>query len=74
MLKILLLIFVFTLVYFIFFRKKGEITTKTAEKKEEKETGEELIACSQCGTLVSDKEILISNGKYFCSKECIEKQ
>jgi uncharacterized protein len=70
MLKILLLISVFTLVYFIFFRKKE--TNKVKESPKKKLEGEELIPCSVCGTLVSDREILISNGKYFCSKECLE--
>ncbi|EJF06455.1 hypothetical protein ThvES_00014460 [Thiovulum sp. ES] len=70
MLKILLLISVFILVYFIFFRKKE--TNEIKENPKKKLDGEELIPCSVCGTLVTDKEILISNGKYFCSKECLD--
>jgi uncharacterized protein len=68
MLKILLLIAVFVSVYFIFFRKKDKSVSH--DKKDQIE-GDELIPCSVCGTLVSEKEILISDGKYFCSKECL---
>ena len=30
-----------------------------------------MIECPTCGTYVSKDEAILSNGKYYCSKECI---
>lgn len=34
---------------------------------------EEMLECAHCGVYVSRQESLRSNGKHFCSKECLEK-
>jgi len=31
-----------------------------------------MIECAECGVYVEVSECILSNGKYFCSRECIE--
>jgi len=69
MLKLLLLIGVLTAVYFLFFKKKS---ISSSPKKDSQEDA--MIPCAECGTYVQLKEALMKDGKYFCSKECMEKQ
>jgi uncharacterized protein len=61
-LKVLAIVVVLILVYIFFFKKsrEGEITSN---KKHEIE--DELVECPTCKTYV------LSNGKYYCSKECL---
>jgi len=72
-LKLLLLAGVIFVVYIMFFKKR---TIK--EPKQQKETKEttpkanDMIECAQCGVYVEVSECILSNGKYFCSRECIE--
>ena len=33
---------------------------------------DEMVECPSCKTYVSQKEALLSNGKFYCSKECLE--
>ena len=33
---------------------------------------DEMMECPTCKTYVSQKEALLSNGKFYCSKECLE--
>ena len=68
--KLILLIAVVTLVYFIFFKKNKTVENKSSEQKQQDITGEELIPCYKCGTLTSENETIIHNGQQFCSKEC----
>lgn len=44
-----------------------------ANKSSNRESIEEMQECSHCGVYVSTNESLLSNGKYFCSKECLQK-
>ena len=59
--KILLIAAVIGGIYYFFIKKKPII--------EEKET-DTMVECDKCGTYVSNKEAIIKNGKYYCSKEC----
>ncbi len=34
---------------------------------------EEMQECACCGVYVSTNESFLSNGRYFCSKECLQK-
>lgn len=34
---------------------------------------EEMQECACCGVYVSVNESFLSNGRYFCSKECLQK-
>ncbi len=67
-LKILLLIAVIALVYFLFFKKK---TISTPSGKNTPET-QDMVSCHQCGTYTSTDDALLKNGHYYCSRECME--
>lgn len=67
MLKLLLLVGVIAAVYFIFFKKKS-LTPPPADKKQE----DTMVPCAKCETYVQVKEALQRDGKYYCSRECME--
>ena len=68
-LKILAVVVMACLVYILFFKKNRE--KELFAKKNEKIT-DEMMECPTCKTYVSQKEALLSNGKFYCSKECLE--
>lgn len=72
-LKILLVVGVIALVYFIFIKKKPTLTETKSDKKREKKESSEMVECSTCGIYCSLDDALLSNGKYYCSQECVEK-
>jgi uncharacterized protein len=67
-LKIVAVVIVAFLVYILFFKKNREkdIITKKNEKIED-----EMVECPTCKIYVSQKEAIVSNGKFYCSKECL---
>ncbi len=67
LLKVLAIVVVGFLVYIVFFKKNRE---DDIVKKEEIE--DELVECKTCKTYVSSKEAILSNAKYYCSKECLK--
>ena len=69
MVKILLLGLVLFVVYIIFFKKNRE---KDIKKKKYDEITDTMVECPKCGTYVSKDDAILSNGKYFCSKECLQ--
>jgi len=72
-LKLLLIIAVITVVYIMFFKKPSvKNTTHTAKKKNTPEI-DEMVECAECGVYVSLEESILSNGKYYCSSECVAK-
>lgn len=68
--KILALLAVLFLVYIIFFKKNRENINST--KKNDDVLEDIMEECPTCGTYVSKNEAILSNGKYFCSKECLK--
>ncbi|AXX89819.1 hypothetical protein CKA55_08270 [Arcobacter suis] len=68
-LKIIAVVIMAFLAYILFFKKTREkdIITKKNEKIED-----EMVECPTCKTYVSQKEAILSNGKFYCSKECLE--
>lgn len=69
-LKLLAIVVVLVLVYIVFFKKDREgVIKKNNEKKENIE--DIMVECPSCGTYVSKKEGILSNGNYFCSVECL---
>ena len=68
--KILTLMLVIFLVYIVFFKKNRELNKKDREKKYDEIT-DTLVECPKCGTYVSKDDAILSNGKYYCSKECL---
>lgn len=70
-LKILLLIAVAAAVYYVFFKSKPAVKTKSSETGAKEPQGEETVACATCGTFVPLDDAIVSNGKYYCSQECL---
>ncbi|WP_418180668.1 PP0621 family protein [Aliarcobacter lanthieri] len=68
--KLLGLIIVGFLIYIIFFKK----SRKSDIKKDDKLISDEMVECPTCKTFVSQKESIVSNGKFYCSKDCLEKR
>ena len=68
-LKIVAVVVMAFLIYVLFFKKNRE--KELFAKKNEKIT-DEMMECPTCKTYVSQKEALLSNGKFYCSKECLE--
>lgn len=67
MLKLLLFVGVLVAVYFIFFKKKA-----LSSPSSDKGMDEAMIPCEKCGTYVQAKEAFMRDGKYYCSRECME--
>ncbi len=67
-LKILAVAVVLFLVYIFFFKKSRETDIK--DKGQDK-IEDIMVECPKCGTYVSKKEGILSNGQFFCSKECL---
>lgn len=68
-LKIIAVVIIAFLIYVLFFKKRRE--KELFDKKNERIT-DEMVECPSCKTYVSQKEALLSNGKFYCSKECLE--
>ncbi len=72
-LKALLIIGVIAAVYFMFFKTKP---LKNSEAKKDTNTPEkanDMVACTSCEVYVEISESILSNGKYYCSSECVTK-
>jgi len=68
--KILAFLFVIFLIYLVFFKRNRERQVKQNERNRlEKE--EIMVECPTCKVFVSKQEGILSNGSYFCSKECL---
>lgn len=67
--KILILVVILTAVYFIFFKKPSTVQDKEKKQKE----SDTMVECKSCQTYISNKEAIIKDGKYYCSKECAYK-
>ncbi|PUE63783.1 PP0621 family protein [Arcobacter caeni] len=67
-LKILAVVIVAFLAYIVFFKKNRE---KDIIAKKNEQIEDEMVECPTCKTYVSQKEAIVSNGKFYCSKECL---
>ena len=74
-LKLLLVIGVIAVVYFMFIKKKPiqNPTEPKKNKKSEKLEANDMIECPTCGIYSELSECVLSNGKYYCSSECAAK-
>ena len=68
--KFLTIVVVLFLVYIVFFKKNRESKMKDNASKYDEIT-DTLVECPKCGTFVSKDDAILSNGKYYCSKECL---
>jgi len=67
-LKLLLIIAVVYAVYFFFFKKKP----LTSKPKNDTKKSNDMVECATCGVYTTLDESILSNGKYYCSQECLE--
>ncbi len=70
----LVVIALITVVYF-FFIKKRPITNTTSKKSTQKKTkpqSNDMVECSTCGIYCEVDDSILSNGKYYCSSECLD--
>ncbi len=75
MIKWLLVIGVVAAIYYLFIKKSAPKTlneANNAKKDAKTEKVDEMVECSRCGVYVEIDEAIISNGKYYCSKECLK--
>ena len=74
MYQILVILGVIGLVYFLFIKKKPLSTNKPKDKqKNETPKSNDMVECATCGTYASIDECILSNSKYYCSDECVDK-
>jgi len=71
-LKVLLVVIVIAVVYFLFIKKKP-IQNNKNKKNNQTPKSNEMVECAACGTYASLDESIISNNKYYCSQECVDK-
>ncbi len=70
MLKYLLVIGVIAFVYYFFIKKKPIKSTTPTQKN--KVQSDEMVQCQTCEVYVEISETILSNGKYYCSQECLK--
>jgi uncharacterized protein len=73
--KILVFLVVLFLVYIVFFKKNREADIKNNGKDSNNDTqkiSDTMVECPTCKVFVSKNEAILSNGKYFCSSECLK--
>jgi len=58
------------LIYIVFFKKSRENSINKKDKIDEVDT---MFECPSCKTYIAKDEAILSNGKYYCSKECLGK-
>ncbi len=71
-LKIVLVLAVIGIVYFLFIKKKPFLRDSKPRKNITQESSD-MIECSSCGVYSQLDETVISNNKYYCSNQCVEK-
>lgn len=72
MLKYLVVIGVIAVVYYFFIKKKTPVATSNKAGRSEKLQDNDMVQCAECGIYTEVNETIIANGKYYCSKECLE--
>ena len=74
-LKLLLVLTVIAIVYFMFFKKKplkNSTSHKKSAKSKEPVESNDMVECSTCGIYSELDESILSSGKYYCSDECLD--
>jgi len=74
-LKLLLIAAVVYGVYLIFFKKRKHVTQESTSPKPKRKKVEtnEMVECHECALYIEISEAILSNGHYYCSKECVAK-
>jgi len=69
-LKIVAFFAILFVIYLLFFKKSRNENIK----KNDKLISDEMVECPTCKTFVSQNEAIVSNGRFYCSKECLNKK
>ena len=69
--KLLLVIGVIAVVYFMFIKKKPSINSQKKAPKRETPQANDMVECASCGVYVEINEAILSGTKYYCSNECL---
>ncbi|MBA1433438.1 MAG: hypothetical protein FAF04_07580 [Epsilonproteobacteria bacterium] len=70
-LKALLVGAVIYIVYIMFFKQKSVKNSPKETNPKNKPQADEMVECANCGVYTEISECILSNGKYYCSKECV---
>ena len=72
--KFLLIMAVIAIVYFMFFKIKPSTQQRKRREKNSSQTPvvNDMVECKTCGVYVEIEEAILSNGKYYCSSECLK--
>jgi uncharacterized protein len=70
-LKIIAIVAVLLLVYMLFFKNNRQKDVKKDDTPDQLE--DVMVECPTCSTYVSKDEAILSNGKYYCSSNCLRK-
>ena len=62
----LILVMLLGWIGFTLFKK---IINPTKNKKVGSDSGQKMVACAVCDTHIPESEVIIKNGKIYCSKE-----
>ena len=66
--KIIAVVIIAFLIYILFFKKNRE---KDIKNKKNEIIEDEMVECPTCKIFISQKEAILSNGKFYCSKDCL---
>ena len=70
MFKLIAIGAVLFLVYLVFF-KRSRINNNGKQNDKYDEISDTLVECPTCKVYTSKDDAILSNGKYYCSKECL---
>jgi len=73
-LKALLVGAVIYIVYIMFFKQKSVKNRQQNRPRKEQTSAptNEMVECANCSVYVEISEAILSNGKYYCSDECLK--
>lgn len=73
MMQYVIIVALIAFIYFFYIKKKpSKVSTQTKNKKSEQKAND-MVECETCHVYAQLDECIISNGKYYCSQECVEK-
>jgi len=70
MIKIIVVMVVLFLIYIIFFKMNRKKNIKDSKKYDQ--ITDTMIECPSCKIYTSKDDSILSNGKYYCSSECLK--
>jgi uncharacterized protein len=71
-LKLLLVVAVISVVYFMFIKKKPQKNVNNSSSKDSLEA-DDMVECAECGVYSQLSDSILSGSKYYCSQECLKK-